>query len=420
MFRGKKLWLLTLLLLFALIPAAQGEEDRIVLMEGSSGSGVMIFQKELKVLGYLESEPDGVYGGATAMAATAYATDRGLPVTVGVSIQMIKSLKKDLNINSLDVGARSVVVYAVQQVLHGTGFLSDAPDGAFGSNTKQAAKDYMEYAAQSAAEYMQEKQDEKAAQYETTSATFGDSVYPAAIDTPLISAESIITDGALTSDWIDFILEGKPVYGATVSVGDKSANAKRVQKRLNALGYLAAGMDGAFGENSALALKYFQRRNSLPETGVADADTQKVLFSDGALESDQFVAPYAAHVDTKACRVRIYAWTGAGYTQQVKEFKCSTGAKATPTVKGTFQAIGQISEWYYMPTSHVWVRYAFQIKDNYFFHSVLFHAKGSTHPTSSSVRNLGKNVSHGCIRLAVDDVKWMYENCTRGMTVIIT
>ncbi|MGX8706824.1 MAG: L,D-transpeptidase [bacterium] len=35
------------------------------------------------------------------------------------------------------------------------------------------------------------------------------------------------------------------------------------------------------------------------------------------------------------------------------------------------------------------------------------------------MRNLGSNVSHGCIRLSVEDAEWIYQNCTPGMTVII-
>ena len=72
-----------------------------------------------------------------------------------------------------------------------------------------------------------------------------------------------------------------------------------------------------------------------------------------------------------------------------------------------------------MKNSNVWVRYAFQIYGNYFFHSVLFNHEGDKKPTSTSVRKLGKNVSHGCIRLAVEDVKWIYDNCPNNMKVVI-
>ena len=54
-----------------------------------------------------------------------------------------------------------------------------------------------------------------------------------------------------------------------------------------------------------------------------------------------------------------------------------------------------------------------------FFPSVLFSYEGDPTPTSTSVNNLGSNASHGCVRLAVEDAKWIYENCLPGMTVVI-
>ena len=37
----------------------------------------------------------------------------------------------------------------------------------------------------------------------------------------------------------------------------------------------------------------------------------------------------------------------------------------------------------------------------------------------TSVRKLGRRASHGCIRLTVEDAKWIYDNCPAGTTVII-
>ena len=34
-------------------------------------------------------------------------------------------------------------------------------------------------------------------------------------------------------------------------------------------------------------------------------------------------------------------------------------------------------------------------------------------------RNLGRKASHGCIRLKIDDAKWIYDNCPYGTTVVI-
>ena len=36
-----------------------------------------------------------------------------------------------------------------------------------------------------------------------------------------------------------------------------------------------------------------------------------------------------------------------------------------------------------------------------------------------SESNLGRKASHGCIRLKIDDAKWIYDNCPYGTTVVI-
>jgi len=117
-------------------------------------------------------------------------------------------------------------------------------------------------------------------------------------------------------------------------------------------------------------------------------------------------------------RVYVYKWTGEDYTALVHTFICSTGTRENPTILGTFQAPGRNGEWYWMDDSKVWVKYAFVIEGGYFFHSVLFEKQGGS-PTASSVSNLGRRASHGCIRLTVEDAEWIYNNCASGTTVVI-
>ncbi len=53
-------------------------------------------------------------------------------------------------------------------------------------------------------------------------------------------------------------------------------------------------------------------------------------------------------------------------------------------------------------------RWATQIYGGYFFHSIL-----------ASNSELGNNLSHGCVRLAVDDAYWVYRNIPAGTKVYI-
>ena len=76
---------------------------------------------------------------------------------------------------------------------------------------------------------------------------------------------------------------------------------------------------------------------------------------------------YLILVDTTANRVGIYSGS-VGKWNEVKKWVCTTGAKSTPTVKGTFTVQGKGKSfgsgytcWYYT-----------QFYGNYLFHSVLY------------------------------------------------
>ena len=73
--------------------------------------------------------------------------------------------------------------------------------------------------------------------------------------------------------------------------GDYSWSVVLIQRALYEKGYLSAGAktatkgdvaDGVYGDSTADAISAFQRANGLPETGVADAATQRLLLSDAA------------------------------------------------------------------------------------------------------------------------------------------
>ena len=99
---------------------------------------------------------------------------------------------------------------------------------------------------------------------------------------------------------------------------------------------------------------------------------------------------------------------------------CSTGKKDTPTPTGTFQAYGQLDledgEWWWFATYKCYAKYAYGIVGGILFHSVTYTR--DKEPLGDEA-NLGRRASHGCIRLTVDDAKWIYDNCPYGTTVVI-
>lgn len=86
-------------------------------------------------------------------------------------------------------------------------------------------------------------------------------------------------------------------------------------------------------------------------------------------------------------------------------WSCVTGAPGTPTITGTFSTPG-----FKRPSLSTDSRaiYCTQIWGGYFFHSIL-----------ASENELGKSLSHGCIRLSYTSAQWIYNNIYAGTTVVI-
>jgi peptidoglycan hydrolase-like protein with peptidoglycan-binding domain len=324
-------------------------------------------------------------------------------------------------------GMSGPAVAELQQNLLTWGFLSQKPDGIFGIATEDAVIALQEYLSMldsgTAPTASVTFEDEDAYSDGTVEALSGGadaSTTPAPTPAPTPTpAPAYPATGIVDGKLMKVMAEGFPMYRETVMNGATGLDTQRVQRRLESMGYLYKGDDGVFGNNTAEGLSYFQKVNGIPETGIADKVTQNLLFSENAVASDRPYHPYFIKVDLSEQRVYIYAWSGEKYSKLVKKVKCSTGLPKTPTPPGTYQdTTGPGKRWHHFDEFGVWAQYAFYIKGNYMIHSVLFKKKGGG-PTSGSVHSLGRKASHGCVRVAVKDAKWIWENCGVGTTVVI-
>lgn len=98
----------------------------------------------------------------------------------------------------------------------------------------------------------------------------------------------------------------------------------------------------------------------------------------------------------------------------VKEFSCSTGLPGKETPKGIF-AVTNRGEWFFSDEFAQGGKYWVQFMGDYLFHSVPFDE------TQTVVLDdtLGTPASHGCIRLKVEDAKWLYDNIANDTKIII-
>lgn len=126
--------------------------------------------------------------------------------------------------------------------------------------------------------------------------------------------------------------------------------------------------------------------------------------------------PYLIKVNKAACTVTIYKKDSKGnYTVPVKAMLCSPGVD---TPLGTFRTPQKL-RWHEL-MGPVWGQYCTRITGGVLFHSVWYYVNGD--PSTLSIRQfnkLGTSCSHGCVRLNVEDAKWIYDNCPIGTTVTV-
>lgn len=113
-------------------------------------------------------------------------------------------------------------------------------------------------------------------------------------------------------------------------------------------------------------------------------------------------------------RQLTYVFKSDGENWQLeKQLVCSTGRNISPTIRGRFK-IEDRGEWFYSDRLKSGAKYWLRFKNSYLFHSVAMDKNQNI-----TDNTLGEKSSNGCVRLAVEDAKWMYENVENGSDVFI-
>ncbi|MDO4867669.1 MAG: peptidoglycan-binding protein [Clostridia bacterium] len=277
-------------------------------------------------------------------------------------------------------GDNGKAVLAVEQALVCGGLMTKVPNGSYNSA--------VEAAIERLHTYLQSSGDPSAALFADAKALSPD-------------AQQSLTDGLLAF--------------RTADTEDES-EMLRIQCRLYSLYYLPqSGVDGKFGRNSRNALKEFQSENGLEVTGKADEATQNLLFSAKAQAKHY---PYRIEVSIDRQAVDIYEYNQIIGYQLVKTFTCSTGVHNS-TPRGIFLEGKPVNRWHHFKKFNCWAQYSYSIVDDIMFHSVIYSSNNENTLRSGSLYALGNPASHGCVRLQVEDAKWLFENCKRGTAVIV-
>lgn len=141
-----------------------------------------------------------------------------------------------------------------------------------------------------------------------------------------------------------------------------------------------------------------------------NADNGEILADNGH--------PYCVKVNRECNVVTIYTLDAEGnYTVPYKVMVCSVGTgRRTP--RGTYKLQSERYPWRSL-VGNVYGQYAVRIWKSIMFHSVPYFRMDKEQLETHEYNMLGEKASKGCIRLSVNDAKWIYDNCERGTYIHI-
>lgn len=236
------------------MPAAPTAEPSQTLSKGSKGEDVLSLQKRLVELGYPAGASDGVFGYNSYQAVRYFQDALGVDQTGVVTPELKAQIFAEgapeyQQYVALDRGSRGVRVEALQNRLRALYYTTDSVDGNYGSRTAEAVRLFQR----------------KAGLSQTGSAS---------VETLKI-----------------LMAKNAPAYSGYVPLakGDSGSRVKKLQERLYKLGYYAGARGGTYDDRTVGAVKLFQKRIGVKETGAANAKLQERLFSSKAPKCKEYI-----------------------------------------------------------------------------------------------------------------------------------
>ena len=395
------------------------------LTDGDEGDDVLFLQMRLKSLKYYDGEENGKYGKDTQAAVRKFQEDnesRGLEVT-GNADEATQILVASARYRGLRYGSEGEDVKELQTRLAALGYYTGKISGKFLEGTQNGIKQF-----------------QKNNNLDVTG--FADPLTQEIIYSDNVVGRHDVEDPTPTpySDLSWYLVDenesGVPmpeepvVFTKELKKGSQSEEVKKLQERMQELGYFDGPISGNYQDKTAKAVKKIQEQNGMNITGKVDEATWNLIFnSPGLVMPDQTAKPsptpepipFAITVDVRNQIVSVYTRDEEGnYTVPVRQMLCSTGKVGTPSPVGDWVLNGRKAKWCYFPKWGDYARYWTQINAKVAFHSPIYSSPSNKAMKINSYNMLGSRASHGCVRLSVADAKWIYDNVGAGTVVTIT
>ena len=198
-------------------------------------------------------------------------------------------------------------------------------------------------------------------------------------------------------------------------------------------------MRGTGGYTPARASAYSDKENGMRRIGVfflAVLTCAALLLMPGRAHAQDTLKnddpdKYYILLDLRNQIVTVFERDAAGeYTKVVRRFLCSSGRtdvdeadpedEATPTPRGIWKIGGRERFGKFANFGSEYARYWVQIVGSIYFHSLLFDKRSVDSMERQPYSDMGEKVSHGCVRLYVEDARWLYYYACPGTTIEIS
>ncbi len=423
------------------IAATLKPDDVQGLKYGDEGEQVAALQKRLKELFYYSGDINGLYKESTQEAIRNFQRDYSLDAT-GTADPNTQSALFAAKYRPLQKGDSGDDVKALQSRLTELGYYDGKVSGNYLDGSYYAISDFQrknglpitgkaDVATQTLL-FDGSKALPKKATAPAVTPTPAPSAAPSPTSAPVPtpspqSGATITPEGG----------EGTPTPVPTVIAftkklqkGSTGEKVEQLQAMLFELGYYLGDITGSYNNETREAVIAFQKNHNLAADGVTGEKTWNMIFNnEETLDASATPrptpmptpVPYAITVDVTNQIVTAYGLDENNeYTQVVRQMICSTGTRATPTDVGSWKLGAGRSRFPLFPKYNVYVQYWTPVANGFGFHSVIYNTKNTMDLWVGSYSQLGSRASHGCIRLLVDDAKWIYENAGKGTVVTVT
>ena len=405
------------------VPEEEELEEEIMegrtLQYGDEGDDVLELQTRLKDLKYYTGSLSGRYREGTRAAVKTFQGDNGLEKT-GIADPETQTLIFSAKYRPLRYGASGDEVKRLQARLTELGYYKGKLSGKFLGGTQKSLRQFQEKNGLTATGAADVRTQQK-----------------------IYSMDAIAKNDTAEQDLAGYLVGGEDgsgsqtaatdtatAYKKTLRSGSSGTLVKQLQIRMTELGYYDGPISGNFAKKTLRAVKTIQTQNGLKATGQVDESTWNVIFNEAGIvmpdatpkpTPEPTPVPYAITVDVTNQVTSVYGLDENGaYTIPVRQMLCSTGTKANPSDVGDWVLNGRHAKWCEFPKwGNSYARYWTRINSNIAFHSPIYTAVSLDAMKTSSYKMLGNRASHGCIRLTVEDAKWIYENIGAGTVVSI-